>query len=179
EIIATLAGDVLPAGPVDFAALRGHDAIRAAIARVVPGYEQIAEVDRVRREAEFQIPGRRLTATTIGTPSGKAHAAPTRVPQLALGAGELRLMTLRSEGQFNTVVYEEEDIYRGNERRDVVMLNEADAAARGLCRDQRVRVANATGFLDVVVRFADLPPGNAAMYYPEANALIPHVADPA
>ena len=29
-------------------------------------------------------------------------------------------MTLRSEGQFNTVVYEDEDVYRGNERRDVV-----------------------------------------------------------
>ena len=27
-------------------------------------------------------------------------------------------MTLRSEGQFNTVVYEEEDRYRGQERRD-------------------------------------------------------------
>jgi hypothetical protein len=35
-------------------------------------------------------------------------------------------MPLRSERQFNTVVYENEDIYRGNERRDVVMMNEAD-----------------------------------------------------
>ena len=95
-----------------------------------------------------------------------------------LGDGELRLMTLRSEGQFNTVVYEEEDFYRGNERPDVVMLNEDDACARGLRRDQRVRVANPTGQLDVLVRFAPLPPGNAAMYYPEANVLIPRVADP-
>ncbi len=31
----------------------------------------------------------------------------------------MRLMTIRSEGQFNTVVYEEEDIYRAQDRRDV------------------------------------------------------------
>jgi hypothetical protein len=36
-------------------------------------------------------------------------------------------MTLRSEGQFNTVVYEEEDLYRGNTRRDVVMMAASDA----------------------------------------------------
>ena len=179
EIIAALAADVLPAGPLDFSALRAHDAIRSAIAQVVPGYEQIAAVDRDRASAEFAIPGRRITTDTIATASGKAHAAVTPVPPHPLRPGELRLMTLRSEGQFNTVVYEEADIYRGNERRDVVMLNEGDAAARGLRRDQRVRVANDTGFLDVVVRFAPLPPGNAAMYYPEANELIPRIADPA
>ncbi len=32
-------------------------------------------------------------------------------------------MTVRSEGQFNTVVYEEEDIYRGQDRRDVILMN--------------------------------------------------------
>jgi molybdopterin-dependent oxidoreductase alpha subunit len=179
DIIAQLAADALPPGPLDFAALRGHDAIRAAIAQVIPGYEQITAVDRDRASAEFAIPGRRLAAGAIPTPSGRAHAAVTPVPITALRDGELRLMTVRSEGQFNTVVYEEEDVYRGNERRDVVMLNEADAAARGLRRDQRVRVWNATGHLDVVVRFAPLPPGNAAMYYPEANVLIPRIADPA
>ena len=31
-------------------------------------------------------------------------------------------MTVRSEGQFNTVVYEEEDIYRAQERRDVILM---------------------------------------------------------
>ena len=32
-------------------------------------------------------------------------------------------MTVRSEGQFNTVVYEEEDLYRGQDRRDVILMN--------------------------------------------------------
>ncbi len=88
-------------------------------------------------------------------------------------------MTLRSEGQFNTVVYEDEDIYRGNERRDVVMMNEADAASLNLQRNQRVVVYNDTGHWEVLLRFAPLPRGNLAMYYPEANVLIPRQIDPA
>jgi hypothetical protein len=43
----------------------------------VPGYEQIAAVDQDRAHAEFAIPGRRVTATTIATPSGKAQATST------------------------------------------------------------------------------------------------------
>ncbi|HXQ21480.1 MAG TPA: FdhF/YdeP family oxidoreductase [Candidatus Acidoferrales bacterium] len=176
EIIATLAGMVLPPGPVDFSRLRDHAAIRAAIAAVVPGYAAIGEIDRSK--AEFQIAGRTLHAPAFGTASGKAWASVTPVPDFPLAAGEYRLMTLRSEGQFNTVVYEDEDIYRGNERRDVVMMNETDARTLGLRRDQRVQVVNDTGRMAALVRFAPLPRGNLAMYYPEANVLIPRRIDP-
>ena len=177
EIIATLAGMVLPPGPVDFGRLRDHRAIRAAIATVVPGFEAIGEIDDGKQE--FQINARTLHAPTFTTASGRAHAAVTPVPHWSLADDEFRLMTLRSEGQFNTIVYEDEDIYRGNERRDVVMMNEADAQALGLRRDQRVVVQNDTGRMEVVVRFAPLPRGNLAMYYPEANVLIPRRIDPA
>jgi len=176
EIIATLAGMVLPPGPVDFASLRDHRTIRAAIAAVVPGYEPIGAIDQSKRE--FQLNGRTFHAPTFSTASGKARAAVTPVPAVTVADGEFRLMTLRSEGQFNTVVYEDEDIYRGNERRDVVMMNEADAAALNLRRDQQVVVSNDTGRMRVVVRFAPLPRGNLAMYYPEANVLIPRRTDP-
>ncbi|MBI3784953.1 MAG: histidine kinase, partial [Deltaproteobacteria bacterium] len=176
DIIATLGGKVLPSGPVEFAALRSHAAIREAIARVVPGYEEIAAVDRSKRE--FQIAGRTFHSPTFPTASGRARAIVTPVPDFPLANGELRLMTLRSEGQFNTVIYEDEDYYRGNERRDVVMMNEDDAKRLGLRRDQVVRVENETGSMDVLVRFAPLPPGNLAMYYPEANILIPRRIDP-
>jgi hypothetical protein len=56
-------------------------------------------------------------------------------PSLAGGNGELRLMTVRSEGQFNTVVYEEEDLYRGQERRDVILLHPDDMRRLGLGRE--------------------------------------------
>ena len=172
---------VLPGGPVDFARLRSHEAIRDAIARVVPGYAPVAEVDRGRRGERSRSPAgaspRRRSRTAVG--QGRS-AVRRRCRSARSRDGELRLMTLRSEGQFNTVVYEEEDVYRGNERRDVVMMNEDDARARGLRRDQRVRVHNADRLprrrraLRAAAAAATL-----AMYYPEANVLVPRIADPA
>ncbi|MFN8546112.1 MAG: FdhF/YdeP family oxidoreductase [Candidatus Binatia bacterium] len=177
EIVARLAARVLPPGPLDFGALTDHAALRQAIARVVPGFEALGEIDRTRRE--FHVAGRTRHEPRFATPDGRARFRVTPVPAYAPEPGEFRLTTLRSEGQFNTVVYEEADVYRGNVRRDVVMMNAEDAGRLGLRANQRVRVENATGTLDAVVRFAPLPPGNLAMYYPEANVLIPRVIDPA
>jgi molybdopterin-dependent oxidoreductase alpha subunit len=177
EILARLAARVLPAGPVDFGTLTDHAAIREVIARVVPGYEAIAGIERTRRE--FHVGGRIVHEPRFRTPDGRARFHVVPQPAFAPGPGEFRLMTLRSEGQFNTVVYEDEDLYRGNERRDVVMMNEGDAQRLGLARDARVRVESAVGAFDALVRYAPVPPGNLAMYYPEANVLIPRHIDPA
>jgi anaerobic selenocysteine-containing dehydrogenase len=92
---------------------------------------------------------------------------------------QFRLMTLRSEGQFNTVVYEETDPYRGTRRRDVVMMHAADGAALGVREDEIVTVETAAGRMRVAVAFIDIRPGNLAMYYPEANLLVPRRIDPA
>jgi len=91
----------------------------------------------------------------------------------------LRLMTVRSEGQFNTVVYEEEDIYRGQERRDVILMNRADIDRLGLEVDQLATVRSDVGVMrHIVVREYDIRAGNALMYYPEANVLVPTATDP-
>ena len=88
-------------------------------------------------------------------------------------------MTIRSEGQFNTVVYEEEDLYRNQERRDVILLAAADMERLGLGPDQRVRVRSEAGEMRyLLARPFDIRPGNAAMYYPEANILVPKDVDP-
>ncbi|MFO0968754.1 MAG: molybdopterin dinucleotide binding domain-containing protein [Gemmataceae bacterium] len=89
-------------------------------------------------------------------------------------------MTVRlREGQFNTVVYEEEDIYRGQERRDVILMNRADIKRLGLTLDQRVTVRSAAGEMaGILVRAHDIRAGNALMYYPEANVLVPATVDP-
>jgi anaerobic selenocysteine-containing dehydrogenase len=42
-----------------------------------------------------------------------------------------------------------------------------------------VDVVSETGRMRVVVALADLPPGNLAMYYPEANVLVPRKIDAA
>jgi anaerobic selenocysteine-containing dehydrogenase len=88
-------------------------------------------------------------------------------------------MTVRSEGQFNTVVYEEEDIYRDQMRRDVVLMNSADMERMGLRSDQRVTVRSMSGELPgILVRPFEIRQGNCLMYYPEANVLVPIQVDP-
>ena len=57
-------------------------------------------------------------------------------------------MTVRSEGQFNTVVYEEYDLYRGQERRDVILMHPDDLARLGIVADKRVEVRSDAGKLD-------------------------------
>jgi anaerobic selenocysteine-containing dehydrogenase len=77
------------------------------------------------------------------------------------------------------VVYEEEDVYRGQERRDVILLNAADIERLGLKVDQRVGVRSAAGCLNnILVRAYDIRAGNALMYFPEANVLVPTTTDP-
>src|SRR5262249_12717406 len=74
---------------------------------------------------------------------------------------------------------EEEDLYRGQERRDVILMNRADIERLELRVDQRVTVRSSTGAMaDILVREYDIRPGNALMYYPEANVLVPATADP-
>ena len=176
EILVALAKAVLPPGPFDWGRWADHVAIRAAIAEVVPGYREIGAIDRTR--AEFHVAGRTFHEPRFATSDGRARMRPTPLPAFAPAAGEFRLMTLRSEGQFNTVVYEDEDAYRGNDRRDVVMMNAGDAAKLGVVPDARVRVENAVGAMEARVRLAPLPAGNLAMYYPEANVLVPRAVDP-
>lgn len=179
ELVAALASLVLEnRGPVDWNALRQHRNIRRAIGAIVPGYEAIADIDDTGRE--FHIADRVLHQPKFKTPTGRAkfHAVP--LPSFAPPSpGRLRLMTLRSEGQFNTVVYEEEDLYRGQDRRDVILLHPSDIQRLGLHVDQPVTVRGPAGEMhNIRVRPFDIRPGNAAMYYPEANVLIPAAADP-
>ncbi len=89
-------------------------------------------------------------------------------------------MTVRSEGQFNTVVYEEYDLYRGQERRDVVLVHPDDLARLGIVADKWVEVRSSAGKITVRAKaFEKIRPGNALMYYPEANVLVPRDCDPA
>jgi molybdopterin-dependent oxidoreductase alpha subunit len=164
-------------GPIDWTAMREHGNIRSAIARIIPGYEAIGEIDRTRNE--FYISGRVFHEPQFPTDNGRAKFHAVELPDLPEAADRtLRLMTVRSEGQFNTVVYEDHDIYRGQDRRDVLMINEADRRRLDLEIDQRVTVSSVAGTLtNLLVRTIDVAPGNAVMYYPEANTLIPADAD--
>ena len=137
DVIASLGERVLgDNSPVDWKALTRHCHLRQMIATDHP---RLREDRRDRSDAqEFQIAGRTFHTPRFATPSGKAQFAVHPIPPLAGAAQQLRLMTVRSEGQFNTVVYEEEDIYRGQDRRNVILMNGADIERLGLRVDQRV-----------------------------------------
>ncbi|MGQ0626902.1 MAG: FdhF/YdeP family oxidoreductase [Phycisphaerales bacterium] len=175
ELIAALARAVLgDRTPLDLAAMQSTSTVREHIAAIIPGYAPARDMHRSGRE--FVIDGRVFHEPVFKTESGRARFHAPALPALRGEdqPGTLRLMTIRSEGQFNTVVYEEEDIYRGNERRDVIMLSPEDMAERGLKSDDVVTVSSEVGRMEgMLVRPAEIRAGNAAMYYPEANVLVP------
>ncbi len=181
EVIATIAEQLLgsTASPVDWRSMRNTGRLREAIATIVPGFKKIATINKTKEE--FQIEGRTFHDPQFPTPDRRAtlhaHALP---PLRGEGENELRLMTIRSEGQFNTVVYEENDLYRGVERRDVVLIHPDDMVRLGLEASSRVTVHGPAGSLGGIRLhpFKEIRPGNTAMYYPEANVLVSRELDP-
>ena len=163
---------------LDWKRLESHDAVRQLMGELIPGYEPIAEISKTKKE--FHIGGRQLSAGTFPTPSGKAKFHAVRLPvRETPDASQFRLMTVRSEGQFNTVVYEDEDLYRGQDRRDIVLMNAADIERLGLSTDQTVRITSRAGEMRYQrVRPFDVRCGNVMMYCPESNVLIPGDVDP-
>ena len=84
------------------------------------------------------------------------------LPDLAgTEADEIRVMTIRSEGQFNTVVYEDDDIYRGIEGRDVILLHPDDLRRLRLSDGQRVTIHGPAGSMPDI-RATDFPKSNPA-----------------
>ncbi|ATI57142.1 formate dehydrogenase [Sphingomonas melonis TY] len=94
--------------------------------------------------------------------------------------GRFRLMTLRSNDQFNTTVYGYHDRFRGIKgTRDVVLMNRADMAELGLAEHDKVDLVGDEGTngdkrVDglLVVPY-DIPRGCLGGYYPECNILMP------
>ncbi|ADB18277.1 oxidoreductase alpha (molybdopterin) subunit [Pirellula staleyi DSM 6068] len=178
EVIARIGEGALPKAPLDWQSMTSTGKIRQAIAKVVPGFEQIATIDKTKKE--FAVAGRVLHEPKFPTKDGKGVIHTHELPPLLGTGNQLRLMTVRSEGQFNTVVYETEDLYRGQERRDVILMHPDDLAARGLKHDQLVSVTSETGRMENLLArsYSDIRAGNALVYYPEANVLVPRSADP-
>ena len=186
--------------------LRSEPAIVAGMAQAtlreskVPWMELIADYDRIRDRIESVFPefhhynerirmpgGFRLplppTERVWPTPSGKAEFIPFKgiaEDREAMGSDVLILATIRSHDQYNTTIYGLNDRYRGVfGRRDIVFMNEADMAARGLDHGDTVDIetALATGRprrLNGLTAIAHtIAQGSVAAYYPEANCLVP------
>jgi molybdopterin-dependent oxidoreductase alpha subunit len=107
--------------------------------------------------------------------------APDRLNALSFddADGRFRLVTMRSNDQFNTTIYGYSDRFRGIEgTRDVVLMCEEDIVSAGLEPGQSVtlfsdfedgQIRQLTG---LIVTPHNLPRGTIGAYYPECNVLI-------
>ncbi len=157
---------------------QSYDAVRDAIAKVIPGCEDYNQ--KVRLPGGFYLPNAAREGKFITEKNGSVvpfNIAP--LPKHELAADEYHMATIRSHDQFNTTIYGLDDRYRGihNERR-VILMNENDMKKAGFRTQEKVDLFNyddgveRVAKLFVVVPY-NIPEGNTATYYPEANVLIP------
>ncbi len=153
-----------------------YDKIRDLIEKVIKGFDDFNK--KVRQPAGFYLPNG-ARKQKFNTKSGKAHFTINETSKLQLKQGEYVMMTIRSHDQYNTTIYGLDDRYRGvfNERR-VIFMHEKDISTHGLriydvvdlYSEYHGKVRDAKRF--IVIPY-DIPQGNVATYFPEANSLVP------
>ncbi len=175
EILIHCAKALMVGSPLLWAEMSSHETIRKFISATVPNLASIKDLGAGK---EFTIPQRIKHTPHFATDNGKANLAIMTAPDARPPAGWFNLMTFRSEGQFNTIIYDEEDIYRGASHRLVVFMNEDDMRRESLLAGQTVWVESEIGKMSVELLPAPIRSGNLAMYYPEANEIVPGKIDP-
>ena len=178
DIFSQVLQDQPRAGELDIASFASHKTIREAISATVPGLEELKSIDVAKRE--FHITNRLKHSPTFNTASGKAQFICHALEQKTNGERHaFTLMSVRSEGQFNSIIYEEKDSYRNVDQRWSVMMNEEDMVELGVRKKDCVDILSEDGQMKGVYVYPyDLPRGNVMAYYPEANALIGLSRDP-
>jgi len=183
-IVAGIARATLPDSQIDWDGyVADYGRIRDAIEAVFPDFKDYNARVSKPRGFRLDVPASRREWRTQ---TGRANfiVAPRDRRPLARpdAEGVLVLATVRSHDQYNTTIYGKDDRYRGvTGRRDVVFVNAADLAERGLehgdlvdieavaAQDHIAQSRILRGFVAVA---HDIARGAAAAYYPEANALI-------
>ena len=184
-IVAGIARAVLPANPRlkwqewvdDYASIR--DEIAAVYPEIFHDFNE-----RMWTPGGFRRPVA-AAHREWKTPNGRANFIVPRGldedPDMQTSAPDvLRLMTMRSDDQFNTTIYTLDDRFRGiYGTRKVVLMHADDIARLGFKTGDRVTASTVTS--DGVPRSVeglrvtvfDIPRGCAAGYFPECNPLIP------
>ncbi|UCJ16972.1 FdhF/YdeP family oxidoreductase [Pseudomonas sp. MM211] len=186
SIVAGIAKATLGNHPVDWdAMIADYDQIRELIADTIPGFQDFNQ--RVQHPGGFYLgnsAGARQWKTTTGKANFKSNTLlADLLPVQVRNSGQtpdLILQTMRSHDQYNTTIYGLDDRYRGvRGQRDVLFVNEADLTRLGYKHGQKVDITSLwdDGIERKVVGFTllafDIPAGQAAAYYPEANPLVP------
>jgi len=185
-IIAGMAQATLGKTPVDWLHLiDDYRRIRELIADVIPGFDGFNQ--RLSTPGGFYLQnpaGQRQWNTAGGRALFVSHPLPDVMPaQVTAHKGrtpDLLLQTLRSHDQYNTTVYGLNDRYRGVQgERHVLFAHLDDIHRLGFEDRQKVDIVSlwndeierrVRGFTLIAY---DIPRGQAAAYYPEANPLVP------
>ncbi|WP_020208741.1 FdhF/YdeP family oxidoreductase [Gilvimarinus chinensis] len=177
SILAQLGARLLPDSPLDFAAFEQHDKVRKAIAATIPGMEPLADIGASKQE--FVVGNRLVHKPVFNTQSQRGHFKTHTLAQATNDDYPFLLASIRSEGQFNSIIYEESDSYRGTSHRWCVLMSELDCQRLQLQKGSRVTLKSPQGEMqNVEVVPFDLPAGSVMAYYPEANVLIGTDHDP-
>jgi predicted molibdopterin-dependent oxidoreductase YjgC len=169
EIFVDLARRVDPdrSHLVDF---ESGQAIRDEIARVVPTYAGIETLHHTGDSVQWG--GTRLCEGGVfPTDDGKGRFSAVAPVARDVPEGQFRLSTRRGK-QFNTMVYRDVDPLTGASR-DAVFVAEADAARLGLSDGAAVLVRSEHGHIRGHLKVGEVRPGNAQVFWPEGNPLLP------
>ena len=157
--------------------VNNYDNIRSLMSKALSGFEDYN--DRVRNPHGFALPNPPRDTRSFSTPDKKAHFIAHDLPDVSVPDGKYVMMTIRSHDQYNTTIYDLHDRYRGiHGNRRVILMNATDMVERGW-KTRRI--------VDIVSHFNgeerrsdgwqviayDIPKGNIATYFPEANVLVP------
>ncbi|UZJ77548.1 FdhF/YdeP family oxidoreductase [Fictibacillus sp. KU28468] len=146
------------------------EAVRKEIAMAAPNYKGIQ--DLCKKGDVFQWGGAWLCEGGIcPTENGRGRLFAIDLPEQRQGKGEFTITTRRGK-QFNSMVYHKTDPFNQASREDV-LLHLKDVLELGLREGESVVVYNRHGLFRGRVKIADIKRRNAALYWPEANCLIP------
>jgi len=151
--------------------------IRDLMSEALAGFEDYNT--RVRESNGFYLPNPPRDSRSFNTPDKKAHFISHDLPDVSIPDEMFVMMTIRSHDQYNTTIYDLHDRYRGiHGNRRVVLMNANDMIERGWKSRHIVDIVSHHNGADrrsdgwQVIAY-DIPSGNIATYFPEANVLVP------
>lgn len=154
-----------------------YDKIRDLIESSIPGFDSYN--DRVRESSGFYLPNPPRDSRTFNTDTGKANFRVNSISSISPAPDQFVMMTIRSHDQYNTTIYGLDDRYRGiKESRRIVLMCKQDMSTLGIRTGVMVDLTSHFEGEQLsapkwrVVEY-DIPAGNIATYFPEANCLIP------
>ena len=154
-----------------------YDKIRDLIESSIPGFDSYN--DRVRESSGFYLPNPPRDSRTFNTDTGKANFRVNSISSISPAPNQFVMMTIRSHDQYNTTIYGLDDRYRGiKESRRIVLMCKQDMSTLGIRTGVMVDLTSHFEGEQLsspkwrVVEY-DIPAGNIATYFPEANCLIP------